>query len=196
MHVGGLILAGGQGSRMGYLNKGLVQFKQQSLVDYLLNVLNYCTDYVAISANRDLADYRQRQVDVFCDQPRWQNCGPLAGVISSATQFPEYIQYIQVVPCDTPFLDSTVILHLSQVLQRHHSLNAVYARTPSQIHPVIMQFHRRVLPQLEQYLQQEGKHSIRKWLHSINAQAVDFEDEKKFINMNDLNSLKQFDAEV
>ncbi len=189
--LGALILAGGLGSRMGYQNKGLITFGKSHLIDPILSLLKQHCAYVAISANQDLEQYRDKNVDVWSDRLPWKGLGPLAGVNSSVPYFPQNIQYIQVVPCDSPFINANVIQKLFATLKSSDAL-AVYAQTSSQIYPVIFQFKRTGLIQLSEYLAVSNTHSIRRWLSEIGAIAVHFEDDDIFINMNDMQTLNQY----
>lgn len=191
MSLGGLVLAGGLGSRMNYKNKGLVPFRDQHLIDSVIQVLKKQCDYVAISANQDIAQYEQKGLDVWLDDESCLGLGPLGGVYSSVRHFPQNIDTIQVVPCDSPFISERVIATLSQQLS-FQSANAVYAQSASQIHPVIFQFKRQILTELKQYLATQSKHSIRQWLHDVGAVAIDFEDDSEFININDFQTLQHY----
>ena len=144
---------------------------------------------MAISANHDVPLYQTMGVEVWPDAPQWVGCGPLAGVISSVSQFPKYIETIQILPCDAPLLSAHVVKRLNEVLQ-DSTAPAVYAQTRSQTHPVICQLRRETLVNLAEFLQQTGKHSIRHWLLQIGAEAVRFEDESEFANVNDVATLK------
>ena len=187
--LGGLILAGGQGSRMGYVNKGLQPWFTGRLIHPALQVLQQECAYVAISANHDVPLYQTMGVEVWPDALQWVGCGPLAGVISSVAQFPKYIETIQILPCDVPLLSTRVVKRLNEVLQGSIA-PAVYAQTRSQTHPVICQLRRDALVNLAAFLQQAGKHSIRRWLLQMGAEAVWFEDESEFANINDMATLK------
>ena len=187
--LGGLILAGGQGSRMGYVNKGLQPWFTGRLIHPALQVLQQECAYVAISANHDVPLYQTMGVEVWPDALQWVGCGPLAGVISSVAQFPKYIETIQILPCDVPLLSTRVVKRLNEVLQGSIA-PAVYAQTRSQTHPVICQLRRDALVNLAAFLQQAGKHSIRRWLLQMGAEAVWFEDESEFANVNDVATLK------
>ena len=187
--LGGLILAGGQGSRMGYVNKGLQPWFTGRLIHPALQVLQQECAYVAISANHDVPLYQTMGVEVWPDALQWVGCGPLAGVISSVAQFPKYIETIQILPCDVPLLSTRVVKRLNEVLQGSIA-PAVYAQTRSQTHPVICQLRRDALVNLAAFLQQAGKHSIRRWLLQMGAAAVWFEDESEFANVNDVATLK------
>ena len=187
--LGGLILAGGQGSRMGYVNKGLQPWFTGRLIHPALQVLQQECAHVAISANHDVPLYQTMGVEVWPDALQWVGCGPLAGVISSVAQFPKYIETIQILPCDVPLLSTRVVKRLNEVLQGSIA-PAVYAQTRSQTHPVICQLRRDALVNLAAFLQQAGKHSIRRWLLQMGAEAVWFEDESEFANVKDVATLK------
>ena len=187
--LGGLILAGGQGSRMGYVNKGLQPWFTGRLIHPALQVLQQECAHVAISANHDVPLYQTMGVEVWPDALQWVGCGPLSGVISSVAQFPKYIETIQILPCDAPLLSTRVVKRLNEVLQGSIA-PAVYAQTRSQTHPVICQLRRDALVNLAAFLQQAGKHSIRRWLLQMGAEAVWFEDESEFANINDMATLK------
>lgn len=188
--LGALVLAGGLGQRMGFKNKGLISFGQHNLIDPVLKAVQQCCAYVAISANQDIEMYQQKNVDVWQDVEPWSGCGPLAGVCSSEEHFPKSIEYIQVVPCDSPFINEQVIQALSHHLQ-NTAHSAVYAKTETQIYPVIFQFRRSEISRLRTYLMQSNKHSIRKWLQDVGAESVDFENDSLFINMNDMDTLER-----
>jgi molybdopterin-guanine dinucleotide biosynthesis protein A len=194
LHLGGLVLAGGLGSRMGHVNKGLQPWFTGRLIMPALEVLQQQCSYVAISANQDLEQYQALGVNVWPDALQWQGCGPLAGVISSVSHFPSHIDRIQIFPCDTPLLSAEVVAKLSDALQ-NGVVPAVYAQTRSQTHPVVCQFKREVMASLIEYLQQAGKHSIRRWLMQIGAEAVWFDEESQFANVNDVATLSALQAQ-
>lgn len=73
-----LILAGGQGRRMGGRDKGLVELDGRPLVDHLLAALPR-PGRVVISANRNRDAYRQRADAVVFDR-RGDFPGPMAGL--------------------------------------------------------------------------------------------------------------------
>ena len=54
MKIFALILAGGQGSRMGGVDKGLVQWHNKALIDHVIEKIRPQVSHIAISANRNL----------------------------------------------------------------------------------------------------------------------------------------------
>lgn len=62
MKIFALILAGGQGSRMGGVDKGLVQWHNKALIDHVIEKIRPQVSHIAISANRNLESYAQRRI--------------------------------------------------------------------------------------------------------------------------------------
>ena len=74
-----IILAGGHGSRMGGLDKGLVPFENNPLISYSINVVNPHVSEIIISANRSISQYEQFGYKVIKDE-MVGGLGPLAGI--------------------------------------------------------------------------------------------------------------------
>lgn len=74
-----VILAGGQASRMGGQDKGLIQLNGQPLVQHVIDKLAPQTPTLLINANRNQSQYQQFAPvisDEFPDYP-----GPLGGIV-------------------------------------------------------------------------------------------------------------------
>ncbi|MBT4859733.1 MAG: NTP transferase domain-containing protein, partial [Gammaproteobacteria bacterium] len=52
-----VILAGGKGRRMGGQDKGLVNYKNSSLVKHVIDAISQQSDKIIINANRNLDEY-------------------------------------------------------------------------------------------------------------------------------------------
>lgn len=113
--ITGLILAGGQGSRMGGVDKGLQAFQGEPLVLHALRRLRPQVSAVAISANRHLTTYEAYGVPVWPDLlPGYP--GPLAGLLSGLTQ--ATTPWVLSVPCDAPRFPTDLasrLFHAAQV---------------------------------------------------------------------------------
>ncbi len=95
----GLVLAGGRGSRMGGVDKGLQPFDGVPLALHALRRLRLQLDDVAINANRHLDDYAAFGAPVWPDDVEGRP-GPLAGFLSALVRCPT--PWLLTVPCDTP----------------------------------------------------------------------------------------------
>lgn len=111
-----LLLAGGRGSRMGGVDKGLQPLRGQPLVRHALERLarqSVVPAQVAISANRNLDAYRSLGVDVWPDiAPGFM--GPLAGFLTGLTHCSTPL--LLTVPCDVPRFSLSLCERLRHVL--------------------------------------------------------------------------------
>ncbi|MFD1260480.1 molybdenum cofactor guanylyltransferase MobA [Entomomonas asaccharolytica] len=187
----GLILAGGQGQRVGRQNKGLLKLQGKPLVQHVFDNLSAQVDEVVISANEDIKSYQTLVKSVFTDNPCWQGKGPLAGIISASQVLPKNIDAIQVVPCDTPFLPSDLIAQLAKALFSDPQNEIAYAATKDCIHPSIFLCKPYINAKLADHLANQ-KYSLKSWIFSHHAVEVFFEDEHAFTNINHLETLASF----
>ncbi|THU04554.1 hypothetical protein E9531_03990 [Lampropedia puyangensis] len=185
LRIGGLILAGGQGSRMGYVNKGLLLLHDLPLVQHVAQRLLPQVDHLAISANHDVADYVRFGYPVFSDLPNLQGQGPAAGILSATAQWPATLDAVLIAPCDTPYLPADLIPRLRQTLLSSPDTCAVMAATPSGPHPSIALCKPSALLRLWGHIQQHPNPSLRSWLEPLKVRPVVFDDEHAFTNIND-----------
>jgi len=111
--ITGLLLAGGRGSRMGGVDKGLQNFNGEPLAMHAVRRLGSQVGKVMINANRNFAAYEGFGVSVWADSlPDYP--GPLAGFLTGlehcATPF------LLTVPCDTPLFPLDLAARLSEAL--------------------------------------------------------------------------------
>ena len=110
--ITGLILAGGRGSRMGGVDKGLQNFRGQSLAQQTLVRLQQQSlppQDILINANRNLAAYQSLGVPVWPDSLDGF-AGPLAGFLTGL----EHCQtpLLLTVPCDSPLFPLDLVQRL------------------------------------------------------------------------------------
>ena len=96
-----VILAGGQGRRMGGQDKGLLEFGGRPLIESLIDALRRQASAIVINANRNLETYRGYGLPVISDRLEDYQ-GPLAG-FASVMQAVES-DFILTLPCDGPWL--------------------------------------------------------------------------------------------
>lgn len=96
-----VILAGGQGRRMGGQDKGLIAFEGRTLAEILIEKLERQSVAIAINANRNQPQYAEFGYPVITDQLADYQ-GPLAG-FASAMQAVD-TRFILTLPCDSPLL--------------------------------------------------------------------------------------------
>jgi len=103
--ITGIILAGGESSRMGQ-NKALVLWKGRSLLDWVKLAISPICSQVLISSNA--------APELFYDSKliadRYNNIGPIAGIESGL--FHADTPHCLIVSCDTPMLSTSMFKYL------------------------------------------------------------------------------------
>ncbi len=187
--ITGLILAGGQGRRMGGVDKGLQIFRGKRLVDHVYERLAPQVGGIIINANQNHDAYKSFGVRVVSDAIGGF-AGPLAGLHAglSVSRRP----YLASVPCDSPFLPGDLVERLLQRLNATGSDLAV-AKTGDQPHPVFCLARRSVLEHLTNFLKGGGR-KIDAWYASLAVVEVNFDDQAEaFSNINTLEELANFE---
>lgn len=188
--ITGVILAGGQGRRMGSVDKGLKLLRGKPMVQWVLERFAPQVDEVLINANQNLDTYAQFGCQVVPDEIGGF-AGPLAGLhrgLSAATH-----NLIATVPCDSPFLPLDLIARLYTALDEQQADLAV-ARTGDQPHPVFCLCRKSVLPGLTAFLENGGR-KIDAWYAALKVAEVLFDDEvEAFSNINTVEELRTFES--
>jgi len=202
--ITGLVLAGGQGRRMGGRDKGLMEVHGQPLTAWALARLAKQTGAQAISANRHLDVYRQLGVSVWPDEVLQDGTradspptfsGPLAGIAAGLAHCAT--PWLAVVPCDSPcfpadlvqrlahgVLDAQADLALATVHQEAHGHD--YQHRPQ---PVFCLLHTRLLPDVRHFVQSGGR-KVLDWMQQCRHACVPFDDANAFAGANTPDELK------
>jgi len=189
--VTGVVLAGGQGRRMGSVDKGLVVLDGKPMVGHVLDRLAPQVDEILINANRHHDEYAALGHRVVADAVGGF-AGPLAGLHVGLAQAAH--ELVVTVPCDSPFLPSDLVARLRAALDARGADLAV-ARTFDQPHPVFALVRRRVLPHLTRFLEDGGR-KIDAWYATLATVEVAFDDEADaFRNINTVEELRAAGAE-
>jgi molybdopterin-guanine dinucleotide biosynthesis protein A len=178
--VTGLILAGGQGRRMGGVDKGLQLLQGRPLVAWVLERLGPQVDEILISANQNLERYRSFGHPVLPDEVGGF-AGPLAGLERGLALARN--ELLVTAPCDSPFLPAELVARLRQGLAQDDAEIAV-ARTGEQPHPVFCLCQRSLHADLRDYLAGGGR-KIDAWYARLRVTEVTFDDmPEAFSNIN------------
>jgi len=190
MDITGLILAGGRGSRMGSIDKGLAPFGDQPMVQHVLTRLRPQVQRLLINANQNLDAYAAFGAPVWPDaMPDF--AGPLAGLQTGLMHCET--PYLVTAPCDSPFLPADLVQRLAAALQADGAdlAVAVTGEGPTrQPHPVFCLVKASLLPHLTAYLEGGGR-KVDAWYRSLRVVEVHFADEAAFRNINTLAELQQ-----
>ena len=111
--ITGLILAGGRGTRMGGVDKGLQTHLGTPLALHALERLRPQVGALMLNANRNLAAYQAMQAPVWPDEIA-DFPGPLAGMLAGLEHC--NTPYLATAPCDTPNFPVDLVAQLAQGL--------------------------------------------------------------------------------
>jgi len=178
--ITGIVLAGGQGRRMGGVDKGLVPLDGRPLAAHVVSRLAPQVGALLINANQNAERYAAFGYPVVSDAVGGF-AGPLAGLHAGMTAAATPL--VVTVPCDSPFLPADLVARLAAAHARAGAQLAV-ARTFDQPHPVFALARRDLLPHLAAFLAAGGR-KIDAWYATLAAVEVAFDDEADaFANIN------------
>jgi molybdopterin-guanine dinucleotide biosynthesis protein A len=191
--VTGLILAGGRGSRMGGVDKGLQPFKGQPMVLHAMKRLAPQVSKIMINANQNLDTYKNFGVDVYPDEMQGF-AGPLAGLQTGLIHCST--PYLVTAPCDSPFLPLDIVSRLGEALAENDadlSVAVTGEQDSKQAHPVFCLLKSSLLPHLSDFLE-SGQRKIDKWYAALKVTEVHFPDEQAFSNINTMEELEKWEG--
>lgn len=175
-----LILAGGQATRMGGVDKGLIECGDRPLIAQVLARVAPCVGAVLISANRNLDAYRRYGYPVIEDATA-DFPGPLAGIARGLERCAT--DWLWVVPCDAPSVDARLLERLMDACREHGTPAAVPIEA-GQMQATFALLHRDVLPSLQHYLAQDRR-AVHAWLKTLPTVEVECDDHPEwFVNIN------------
>ena len=189
-HITGLILAGGRGSRMGGVDKGLQNHQGGTLAMHALLRLGPQVGEMMINANRNLAAYEAMGVPVWPDAlPDY--AGPLAGFLAGL----EHCEtpYMVTVPCDSPLFPLDLVERLAAALEAQDAEIAMAATREGdslQAQPVFCLMKASLMESLIRFTQ-GGQRKIDRWTALHHCVEVPFDDPLAFANANTPAELQQ-----
>ncbi|MGF1702481.1 molybdenum cofactor guanylyltransferase MobA [Photobacterium makurazakiensis] len=181
-----VILAGGQASRMGGNDKGLVKLAGRAMIEHVMDTLKSQTNAITINANRNASTYQQYG-PVFGDHIQ-DYPGPLGGMHAALHHLND--DWVGFVPCDCPQLPHDLVSRMADACDE--TTDIAVAHDGEHIQPVVTLLHRRILPKLEAFLA-NGDRKIILLYKQCNMITVDFSDQPNaFVNLNTPEELAHF----
>jgi molybdenum cofactor guanylyltransferase len=178
--VTAVILAGGQGRRMGGRDKGLLEFDGRLMIEILIERLKDQQLDILINANRNQAIYESYGYPVIGDELEDYQ-GPLAGFASAMATVTS--NYILTLPCDSPMLANNFADRFIETQDRGKSSVCV-AHDGERLQPVYALIDTRLLDDLKLFLD-SGERKIDRWYARHNYARVNFSDDTAmFQNIN------------
>ena len=195
--ITGLILAGGRGSRMGGVDKGLQNFNGMPLALHTLMRLQPQVGHLMINANRNLAAYESFGVPVWPDVLD-DYAGPLAGILTALERCET--PWLATTPCDSPLFPLDLVERLAQAAHTEGAEIAVAAAPEEdgqlRTQPVFCLLRVELLESLVKFTHGGGR-KIDAWTGLHKTVAVPFnqpgDDPRAFFNANTLAELHRLE---
>ncbi|HMM75706.1 MAG TPA: molybdenum cofactor guanylyltransferase MobA [Gammaproteobacteria bacterium] len=177
--ITGLVLAGGQGSRLGGRDKGLVEIAGRPLIAHVLARFAPQVDAVLISANRHREIYAGYGHPVIADLHS-EHHGPLAGLASGLAHCRTPL--LALVPCDAPFLPEDLVGRLYAALDLHAAEIAI-AEAGGEAQPTFALLRASLAASAAASLA-AGERGLMAWHRRHRLAVVPYADAAAFRNLN------------
>ena len=186
--ITGIVLAGGRGSRMGGVDKGLQAYQGTPLALHAMLRLAPQVGAMIINANRNLAAYESFGVPVFPDASG-DFAGPLAGFVAGLEQCAT--PYLATVPCDSPLFPADLVERMATALVDANAEIAVACAPEDgamRPQPVFCLMKATLLESLVRFTSAGGR-KIDRWTAPHACVEVPFDDARAFAHANTLAEL-------
>ena len=191
--ITGLVLAGGRGSRMGGVDKGLQTHRGVPLAQHALQRLAPQVGPLMLNANRNIEAYAAMGAPVWPDAlPDYP--GPLAGMLAGLDHCDT--PWLVTVPCDAPLFPLDLVERLAAAAQAAGADIAMPVTTEdghAQIQPVFLLMRAELRESLSAFTQ-AGEAKIARWARQHRLAEVPFGEPRAFFNANTLADLARLAA--
>lgn len=183
----GVILAGGQSTRMG-TEKSLLSLGGQPVLARIIARFGHQVARLILNANGDPARFTPFGLEIIPDSPDFQGHGPLAGILAGL-EFAQRAGFGQLatVPCDTPFLPENLVAQLSRRGNARQIRYACSANTLIAPEPLFALWPASLAAPLREFLQGGGRkvqNAIAALPHEHIFMSTVRDTENPFLNLN------------
>ncbi|MBV5319511.1 MAG: bifunctional molybdenum cofactor guanylyltransferase MobA/molybdopterin-guanine dinucleotide biosynthesis adaptor protein MobB [Chlorobium phaeobacteroides] len=181
----GLVLAGGQSSRMGS-DKALISYHRENQLVRTAQLMEMWCQKVFISCRDDQKEhYRPYGYPLITD--RYLNIGPLGGLLSAQMEHPRTAW--MTVACDLPFLDEQVFRQLSQRRNPFRYATAFMNPSSNSLEPLCSCYEPKSRDRLFS-MHAESNNSLFSFLEQSRIEPLTIEHAARLRNINDPESMR------
>lgn len=189
--ITGIVLCGGEGRRMGGVDKPLVNLNGQPIVGWVVERVTPQVGQMLISCNRHREIYESYAPTCVDHLPG--KSGPLAGIHAGLARCES--DYAFVCPGDTPLLSAHLVKALARALEQNGRPAAI-AHDGNKAQHLFLLLRCASAASIESYVQ-SGKRKVLRWVQSMDPSVVDFSDEaESFTNVNTRADLKRLEKRL
>ncbi len=190
------ILAGGKATRLGGINKALIEIEGETIISKIHRALGPICNEVIIISNQAQTDYRipaKTHPDII------ENCGPLGGIHSALHHSSNEI--ILVVSCDMPFISINIANQLIDAyIKNQPKVDAVIPTLNGFNEPLLAIYSKQLSTKISEILSDRKGHRITDLLDSCNTVKVEIEASpeniRSFTNINTFDDYNTFNSSI
>ena len=189
----GVILAGGKSKRFGK-DKSLVFLDNKTLLEHTLEKIESIFPEILIVSNNNNIHYKKKNISITRDCIEGQ-LGPLVGVLTAMKWIKKSnknYQWLATFPCDTPFLDTTILKEIKkQVNQKKHLL--YFLNSNKKRHNIFGFWSIELINTLEEDIIKNNYRKVEDWANKIGVKNINIEFGKfdPFFNINSIEDLEK-----
>ncbi|WP_249186976.1 molybdenum cofactor guanylyltransferase MobA [Pseudomonas sp. KB-10] len=176
----GLVLSGGQGSRLGGVDKGLVPWCGRPMAEWVVRQMRPLVGELIISCNRNVTRYA-----ALCDRALSDDQagypGPLAGILAGLRSMRG--THLLVAPCDLPAVESELLEELQQLALARPGQIAV-VRQGERLQPLLCVLPRTLLVDIDRAWVTGERSPCRLWQRLGICELACREDDPRLLNFN------------
>lgn len=176
----GLVLSGGQGSRLGGVDKGLVPWCGRPMAEWVVRQMRPLVGELIISCNRNVTRYA-----ALCDRALSDDQagypGPLAGILAGLRSMRG--THLLVAPCDLPAVESELLEELQQLALARPGQIAV-VRQGERLQPLLCVLPRTLLVDIDRAWLTGERSPCRLWQRLGICELACREDDPRLLNIN------------
>ncbi|MGB4248094.1 MAG: molybdenum cofactor guanylyltransferase MobA [Pseudohongiellaceae bacterium] len=191
--ITGVILAGGQGSRMNHQDKPLLDLGGKAIVSHIIENAGGQVSRLLLNVNRNPDKYAPFELPVIGDC-RQGYAGPLVGVLSAmkwCQQHDRGTAFIASFPGDVPWFPDDIVQQLAAALLSSGS-EAAWVRSDGQVQPLFALWSMELANKLDAALQ-GNVYSPMQFLHSTRHVMLEINGgpDSNFLNINNPDDLEK-----
>ncbi len=175
----GLVACGGKSTRMGF-DKSMLKYHHKPQRYHLYDMLELFCDQVFISCNEIQLKEMEDEYRVMVDLPAYQNCGPMASLLTAFHAFPE--NDFLLIGCDYPFLSADEISLFLKQLQPGNA-TVFYNEKDDMYEPLLAFYHHSIKNSLVE-MASKNQYSLQELLRKSIVTKYYPADKKSIIGIN------------
>jgi len=162
----GLVVCGGQSSRMGTDKSELVYY-QKPQREHVSEMLSDFCEKVFVSCNGKQASRNGNTDSVLIDLPEFSNIGPMAALLTAYSFFPD--RDFLVLACDYPFITKKDLASFLQTIDEKSFAAAFFNEQQGVYEPLIAWYSKEALHEIQNRFHSQ-QYSLQKFLKDSEAQ--------------------------